>query len=295
MHSAVPAIELRDVAKHYRLYPNRLAMLLDVSGVGPALGLRRTHPEHWALAGISLDVPRGARLGVIGRNGAGKTTLLKLITRNFRPTRGTIAVHGSVQALLSAGLGFHPELTGAQNIRASLVYNGLGVGETERAFRDVVEFAELGEYLQQPLKTYSLGMRSRLAFATATAIKPDILIIDEVMGAGDAYFTSKSAERMTELTSSGLTLMLVSHVMAQIVQFCDRAIWLEQGEIAMEGETLEVVKSYERFIRELDEARLQRRNAAVSVAPQRVRWCSVRRGDLARRSHRVRSCRTAFA
>lgn len=269
MRSAALAIEMRDVAKRYRLYPNRLALALDLSGIAGWFGLNRGYPERHALAGVSLEVPRGTRLGVIGRNGAGKTTMLKLLTGNFLPDSGSISVMGRVQALMTAGLGFHPELTGAQNIRASLVYNGLDALEFEEAFADVIEFAELGEYLDQPLKTYSLGMQSRLAFATATAVKPDILIVDEVLGAGDAYFATKSAERMVELTSNGLTLVLVSHSMAQVLQFCERSVWLEQGSIAMEGKTLEVIKAYERFIRTLDEDRLNRRNAGALLQKPR--------------------------
>jgi lipopolysaccharide transport system ATP-binding protein len=266
MRKAPLAVALHEVRKRYRLYRSRLDLLLEISGTGRLLGRRARYTEHAALDGVSLDIPQGSRVGIIGRNGAGKTTLLKLVTRNYQPTSGSISVSGRVQALLATGLGFHPELTGAQNIRTSLIYNGLGRHEMEPAFRDIVEFAELDQYLDQPLKTYSLGMQSRLSFATATAVKPDILIIDEVLGAGDAYFTAKSSERMMELTSGGLTLLLVSHSMAQIVQFCDRVVWLEKGRIAMEGEAMEVVKAYERFIREMDEARLQRKNAGARAA-----------------------------
>jgi lipopolysaccharide transport system ATP-binding protein len=268
MPEAALAIELSEVSKRYRLYPSRLAMLLDFLGLQWLRIRAPRFTEHQALDRVSLKVPRGARVGVIGRNGAGKTTLLKLLTRNYQPSAGKVLVNGKVQALLTAGLGFHPELTGAQNIRTSLIYNGLAREAQVQAYVDIVAFAELGEYLHQPLKTYSLGMQSRLAFATATAVKPDVLIIDEVMGAGDAYFAAKSSERMRELTSSGLTLVLVSHSMQQIVQFCDRAVWLEQGAIAMQGETLEVVKAYEKFIRGMDDARLQRRNAAVLASRQ---------------------------
>jgi lipopolysaccharide transport system ATP-binding protein len=261
MSNPGPAIELGDVSKVYRLYPNRLELLLDISGLSALRFWRRPrYTEHKALVGVGIVVARGARVGLIGRNGAGKSTLLKLITRNFLPSSGSVRVNGTIQALMTAGLGFHAELTGAQNIRASLVYNGLSPSDMALAFEDVVEFAELGEYLHQPLKTYSLGMQSRLAFATATAIKPDILIIDEVLGAGDGYFAAKSAERMQKLTNSGLTLLLVSHSMPQIVQFCQQAIWLEQGQVLMEGEALEVVKAYEQFIRQLEDERLKRRN-----------------------------------
>lgn len=255
------AVEFRDVSKRYRLYSSQLEMFVDLCGLKVLLPSTREYPEHRALDNVNLKIPVAQRVGIIGRNGAGKTTLLKLITGTSHPTTGSVRVHGKVQALMTTGLGFHQELTGAQNIRASLIYNGLSNEEMVEAFDDIVEFAELGEYLHQPLKTCSLGMQARLGFATATAIKPEILIVDEVLGAGDAYFAAKSSARMKKLTSGGLTLLLVSHSMTQIVQFCDRTLWLENGRITMDGETLEVVKAYERFIRDLDEAHLRRVNS----------------------------------
>src|SRR5262249_41719626 len=157
------------------------------------------------------------------------------LTRNYRPSRGSVTVNGQVVALIEIGVGFHPEFTGIDNIRASVAYNGLSDSEVDAAIEEVTEFCELGPFLNQPLKTYSLGMKSRLYFACATAVKPDILIIDEVLGAGDAYFAVRSAERMKALTQSGCTLLLVSHSIQQIVQFCEEAIWLESGQIVKQG------------------------------------------------------------
>jgi lipopolysaccharide transport system ATP-binding protein len=146
------------------------------------------------------------------------------------------------------GLGFHPEFSGYENILAALAYNGLPRRELDRVVKDVVDFVELGDFLHQPMKTYSLGMQARVMFASATAIQPDTLIVDEVLGAGDAYFSAKSALRMQQLAASGCTLLLVSHSMQQIIQFCERAVWLEKGAIVMEGDTLSVVKAYEEFV-----------------------------------------------
>ena len=241
-----PAVLLSGVTKAYRLYHSRLAKILDAVGLS-GLGRRRRYEEFEALKGIDLQVQPGARLGIVGRNGAGKTTLLKIISGVSYPTRGTVDVRGRVQALMSVGLGFHPEFSGLENIRASLAYNGLEGRAVERATEDVIEFAELGEFLQQPLKTYSLGMQSRLMFATATAIAPEVLVVDEVLGAGDAYFTVKSAARMQRLAASGCTLIIVSHSMPHILQFCERVLWIDEGRIRRDGPARDVVGEYEVF------------------------------------------------
>jgi lipopolysaccharide transport system ATP-binding protein len=166
------------------------------------------------------------------------------VTGNFSPTSGSIEANGSVQALMHAGTGFQPELSGLENARAALVYNGLWGKHLEHALSDVVSFAELGDFIHRPLSTYSLGMGTRLQFAVASAVAPEILIVDEVLGAGDAYFAMKSAARMRQLASR-CTLLLVSHQMQQIVQLCDRAIWIRQGSIVLDGPAGEVVNAYE--------------------------------------------------
>ena len=264
------SIALENVSKVYRLYPSPLDQMCD------ALGLNRlrfwhqaTYPEFPALDDVNLTLHQGERVGVVGRNGAGKTTLLKLITGNFRPTAGRIAVDGKVQALMQVGLGFHPEFTGYENIRSSLVYNGLTGERFDAAVADVADFVELGDFLHQPVKTYSMGMSARLQFATATAIDPEILIVDEVLGAGDAYFSAKCADRMERLASSGCTLLLVSHSMAQVLEFCERAIWLENGRVVLEDDALSVVKAYEEYMQRLQrEAEAQRQaQAEAPTAP----------------------------
>jgi lipopolysaccharide transport system ATP-binding protein len=244
-----PAILLDHVSKIYRLYGSQRAQLLDVLGLH-RLGFAKPHAasEFKALDDISLSVPKGHRIGIIGRNGAGKTTLLKLICGNYAPTQGKIQVNGNVQALMNVGLGFHPEYTGMENLRASLQYNGLPKEEYARAIDDVLEFCELGAFIDQPFKTYSLGMQARLMFATATAIRPDILIIDEVLGAGDAYFIAKSKQRVERLVNSGATMLLVSHSTQQILELCKEAIWMHEGKIRMQGEAFDVVKAYEQYI-----------------------------------------------
>ncbi len=246
------AIRLQNVSKIYKLHGSQSDQLIDVLGL-QRFGIKTKTPskEFAALSDISLDVPRGHRIGIVGRNGAGKTTLLKLICGNFAPTSGNVEVNGTVQALMNIGLGFHPEYTGRENVEASLQYNGLARDEYEKALAGIVEFCELGDFLDQPFKTYSLGMQARLMFASATAIKPDILIVDEVLGAGDAYFVAKSKKRVEQMVNSGCTMLLVSHSMQQILELCEEAIWIHEGKIRMRGNSLTVVKAYEEFIHDI--------------------------------------------
>ena len=256
------AVRLKDVAKMYRVYDKRNDRLTD------ALGLSRFMPkarrpaarEFWALRGVDLELRKGERIGIIGRNGAGKSTLLKLITQNVAATEGTVEVNGQVQALLAAGAGFHQEFTGDENVRASLTYQGMSPDEIDEAIVDIAEFTELGDFLYQPFRTYSAGMQARLSFATATATRPETLIVDELLSAGDAYFAGRATERMQGLVESGASILIVSHSLDQVTMFCDQAIWLDRGRIAMRGPSLDVVKAYDRFTRRIEERRLQARN-----------------------------------
>lgn len=275
--SAAPAIHFQDVSKDYRLYDRPNDRMLDQLGLQRFIFWRPPAAFHdfHALSDVNLTIKQGERVGLIGRNGAGKTTLLKLITQNFAPSTGKVEVRGTVQALMQLGIGFHPEFSGYENIKAALDYNGLTGLEFKRALEEVVDFVELGEFLHQPMKTYSLGMNARVQFAAATAIRPDILIVDEVLGAGDAYFAAKSAHRMERLTASGCTLLLVSHSTAQVLQFCERCVFMHEGKVRMDGPALEVVKAYEEFIAELtqrereQQARASASAAEVPLVPQR--------------------------
>lgn len=262
------AIRFRGVSKDYRLYDRPNDRMLDQLGIDRLMFWRPRAVFHnfHALSDINIDIRQGERVGIIGRNGAGKTTLLKLITQNFAPTIGEVEVRGSVQALMQLGIGFHPEFSGYENIKAALDYNGLTGKDFKDALQDVVDFVELGEFLHQPMKTYSLGMNARVQFAAATAIRPDILIVDEVLGAGDAYFAAKSAHRMERLTASGCTLLLVSHSTAQVLQFCERGIFMHEGKVKKDGRALEVVKIYEEFIAELTQKEREAQAHAHSEA-----------------------------
>jgi lipopolysaccharide transport system ATP-binding protein len=245
----------------YKIYPRRLDVALDATGLIHLFPWRKAKGrEFWALRNINLVIGKGERLGIIGRNGAGKSTLLKLLTGNLAPTEGQINVNGTVQALLTSGGGFHPEFTGYENIRSSLVYQGLEPEQIENAVKEIAEFTELGDFLNQPFKLYSAGMQARLSFATATVLNPDILIVDEILGAGDAYFFGKSIERMKSLVMSGATVLIVSHAMDQISRFCEKAIWVDRGKIVHQGSSLDTIAAYEEYIHKLGDRRLQARN-----------------------------------
>lgn len=262
------AVQFANVSKLYRVFASRRDNLLDALGFERFVVRRGRFREFWALRDIDLQLRRGERLGIIGRNGAGKSTLLKLVTQNIPPTQGEVLVRGEVQALMEVGGGLHPEFTGRENARAALSFVGLGREALDEALDDIADFTELGRFLDQPFKTYSLGMQARLSLAIATTIRPEILIIDEILGAGDAYFFAKSTARMQELLGSGASVLLVSHALDQVQRFCERTIWLDRGRIVMEGETPAVVGAYEQFIRELDDRRLRANNEKAHSRPQ---------------------------
>ena len=251
-------IRARDLRKIYRLYSGPGYRFLDMFGL---LGHRDgAYTEHAALDGVSLDISRGEKVAFIGRNGAGKSTLLKLVTKVIEPTSGTLEVAGKVHALLQIGTGFHPDFTGRENVYAYLAQLGVTGREADRKVAEIVDFAELEEYIGQPVKTYSSGMAVRLMFSTATAITPELLVLDEVLGVGDAYFAQKSYQRMRELAEgAGTTLLLVTHDIYSAVKFCDRLIWVDRGRILMEGDGPVVIKAYEDSIRQQEEARLRLR------------------------------------
>jgi len=209
-------------------------------------GNRARSDEHiWALRGVSLDVNRGEVVGLIGRNGAGKTTLLKLLSRVTRPTEGFAEIRGRVGSLLEVGTGFHPELTGRENIFLSGAILGMSRKEILRKHDAIVEFAEVGKFLDTPLKHFSTGMQMRLAFAVAAHLDPEILLVDEVLAVGDLRFQKKCLGKMEEVSGSGRTIVFVSHHMNQIRRLCSRTYWVDAGQIRMNGSTQAVLASYE--------------------------------------------------
>lgn len=198
----------------------------------------------WALKDISLDVRQGNILGIIGRNGAGKTTLLKILTQITDPTEGEIRIKGRVASLLEVGTGFHPELTGRENIFMNGAILGMTRAEIKRKFDKIVDFAEVEKFVDTPVKRYSVGMRVRLAFSVAAHLEPEILLVDEVLAVGDLDFQRKCLGRMGDVSKEGRTILFVSHKMEAIIRLCEKAVWIDQGRMRMLGPTEQVVQSY---------------------------------------------------
>jgi lipopolysaccharide transport system ATP-binding protein len=207
----------------------------------------------WALKDVSFEVGRGEVIGIIGRNGAGKSTLLKVLSHITEPTEGRALVYGRVGSLLEVGTGFHPELTGRENVYLSGAILGMHRREIDQRFDQIVEFSEIARFLDMPVKRYSSGMYVRLAFAVAAYMEPDILLVDEVLAVGDIAFQQKCLRHMQSLTQSGMTILMVSHSMAAIQSSCQRAILLQQGRIAADGNTLDVIEQFRRSLKAVEE------------------------------------------
>lgn len=201
-----------------------------------------------ALKGVDLRIPRGKTVGIIGRNGSGKSTLLKLMTGIYTPTSGTIEVKGRISALLELGAGFHPDFTGRENILINGIILGMSRGELKDRMPGIIEFAELGDFIDEPVRTYSSGMFMRLAFAVATHVDPDVLIIDEILAVGDEHFTRKSQAKMNEFRRSGKTIVLVTHDLGTVQGWCDAAVWIDGGKVRMYGDAAQVVADYRRAV-----------------------------------------------
>lgn len=223
-------IELKGVAKGYSLEPRPWLRLWR-----QLAGTTSQGPQHHALHDVNLTVRRGEAVGVIGRNGAGKSTLLQLVCGVLQPTYGTRRVQGRVAALLELGAGFNPELTGRENVRLNGPLLGLAPNEIERRLPEIIEFAGIGDYIDQPVRTYSSGMFVRLAFSMATSVEPDILVIDEALSVGDGMFARKSFERIMALKERGATILFCSHSLFQVESICPRAIWVHDGRIQFDG------------------------------------------------------------
>ncbi|MCI0390380.1 MAG: ABC transporter ATP-binding protein [Acidobacteria bacterium] len=249
-------ISVQEVSKLYRIYDKPSGRLKEIL----LRGRRKYHRDFWALQDVSLEIPTGEAVGVIGRNGAGKTTLLQIIAGILQPTLGDVRVEGRVTALLELGSGFNPEYTGRENILLSGQILGFSEGEMKQRLEIIAQFAELEAFVDQPVKTYSTGMLMRLAFASAIHVDPDVLIVDEALSVGDVYFQRKSLDRMEYFRKSGKTVLFVSHEPQLVQRFCSRALWLESGRVAMLGDAREVVTAYQAFCARLEDERL--RNAA---------------------------------
>ena len=259
-HTHPLPLRLAGVGKEYKLYDSPRARLKSL------LTGRALHRSHWALQGVSLELARGQCLGVVGSNGAGKSTLLKLITGTLQPSCGQLARSGRVTAILELGAGFHPEFTGRQNLYFGGSLIGIPAEQMRALEPEVLAFAEIGEAIDRPVKTYSSGMVVRLAFALVTAVEPDLLIIDEALAVGDQHFQKKCVERIEQFRRNGCTILFCSHSPYHIRHLCDVALWLDAGRVMEFGPTEAVLGAYEKHSRLLDAAG-SAAPAAVSAAP----------------------------
>jgi len=237
-------IEIKNLTKNYKLYNNHSDRVKEA--FHPFR--KKFHHIFSALNDISFDVKKGETLGIVGRNGSGKSTLLQILCGILNPTSGLAEIKGKVSALLELGAGFNPEFTGRQNVFINGAILGLANKEMEACFDDIAEFAELGDFIDQPVKTYSSGMYVRLAFAVAIHVNADILIVDEALAVGDEIFQRKCFSRIQQLQQKGTTILFVSHSAGQVVELCNRAILLDQGELLLDGTPKQVVSEYHKLI-----------------------------------------------
>lgn len=246
-------LRVEDLGKVYRSYPREWRRVLSWFG-WPG----KPDAEHWALRHVSFNIGRGEAVGIVGQNGAGKSTLLKLVTGTARANEGRVNTAGRVAAILELGMGFNPDLSGRDNCRHAAGLMGHAQADIERMLPEIEAFAEIGDYFDQPVRTYSSGMHMRIAFGVATAVRPDVLIVDEALSVGDAYFQHKSFDRIRQFREQGTTLLIVSHDRSAVQQLCGRAILLDQGRLIKDGGVEEVMDYYNALI-------AQRENQTVTV------------------------------
>jgi ABC-type polysaccharide/polyol phosphate transport system ATPase subunit len=267
-----PIIEVENVSKKFYLKgrhfsdlrerfsptgPKRLTAANAVSGL-PGAAEMASKNIHWALEDVSFSVEKGETLGIVGHNGSGKSTMLKLLTHILVPTRGKIKVRGRIGALIEVGAGFHPDLTGRENIYLSGSVQGLSRRDVAARFDQIVDFANMGRFIDMPVKRYSSGMYMRLGFSIAAHIDADLLLIDEVLAVGDALFQRKCLRRLKEYVHDGGTLVFISHAMGQVAEVCQRCVWLDHGKVRYVGETATAVEKYMSVVQERQNAELQR-------------------------------------
>ena len=245
MFSDDTAISLEGISKRYYLRSQRPVDLKTTLLHLPSFLWRDSNRKaFWALDGVSFSVARGESIGIIGPNGSGKSTLLKIVADLARPTQGKIAVNGRISALLELGAGFHPQITGRENAVLNAVLLGLSRREAEEALPDIIAFSELGDFIDEPMRTYSSGMYIRLGFSVAVHVHADVLLVDEVLAVGDAEFQQKCFDHIEKLRAKGVTIVLVSHDLGSVTRFCERAVLLHHGRVQVEGKSQPVVHEY---------------------------------------------------
>ena len=234
------AIEVNDVDKSYKVYYDKANTLKERI----LFWNRNRHEVREVLSDITLTIRKGETVALVGINGSGKSTLLKLMTQIIYPNKGTIKTYGKLVSLLELGAGFHPDFSGRENIYFNASIFGLSKKEIDARLDDIISFSELGEYIDNPVRTYSSGMYMRLAFSIAINVDAEILLIDEILAVGDQHFQERCYEKMMELKKEGKTMVFVTHSMSAVKKFCDRAVWLSNGRVRMDGNTEDVVNEY---------------------------------------------------
>jgi ABC-type polysaccharide/polyol phosphate transport system ATPase subunit len=264
------AIELVNVSKVYRRFSQRKQFSTLKSALLSRSLIRDLKPDEVfpAVRNVTVSVPRGQTLGVIGRNGSGKSTLLKLVAGITKPTSGTVTVHGRISALIELGAGFHPEISGRENVFINGIMLGLSKREVARRFDEIVEFAELEDFIDAPVKTYSSGMYMRLGFAVAIHVDPDVLLVDEVLAVGDEGFTHKCLDKFAEFKRRGKTILLVTHSLGMVERFCDDALWMDGGRMKLQGDPKRVVGAYITDVEKSEERQLAAADAKAKDAAQ---------------------------
>ncbi|MGE3842028.1 MAG: ABC transporter ATP-binding protein [Vicinamibacterales bacterium] len=268
------AIDVRDVTKVYRRFSRRrqFATLKSAILSGTLVSDLKADETFHALSNVSFQVPAGCTFGIVGRNGSGKSTMLKCVAGITKPTSGTVTVNGRISALIELGAGFHPEISGRENVFINGIMLGLSKREIARRFDEIVEFAELEEFIDAPVKTYSSGMYMRLGFAVAIHVDPDVLLVDEVLAVGDEGFTHKCLDKFGEFRRRGKTIMLVTHSLGLVERFCDEALWLDAGRARAEGDPPRVIGAYITAVERSEERQLAvgdaRAREQVDAGPQ---------------------------
>ena len=265
------AIQVEDVTKIYRLYEKPIDRLKETVSVTH----KNYHRDFYALNGISFQVKKGETVRIIGTNGSGKSTILKIITGVLTPTTGTVKVDGKISALLELGAGFNMDYTGIENVYMNGTMMGYTRKEMDAKLQDILDFAEIGDFVYQPVKTYSSGMFVRLAFALAINVEPEILIVDEALSVGDVFFQSKCYRRMEEIRKSGTTILMVTHDMGSIIKYCDRVVLLNRGEFIAEGKPGRVVDMYKKILAGKlealkEELRLEEERKNADIGPESI-------------------------
>lgn len=256
------AIRVQNLTKTYKLYDKPVDRLKE--SLHPFK--KKYHKDFHALDGLSFEIKKGETVGIVGKNGSGKSTLLKIITGVLTPTNGRVTVRGKVSAILELGAGFNPEMTGLENVYLNTSINGMSKNDTDKKIDEIVAFAELGEFIHQPIKTYSSGMKARLAFAVSISVEPDILIVDEALSVGDAAFARKCFAKMEEIRANGATILFVSHSVGSVVSLCNRAIWISNGTQILDGVPKLVTGLYIKHVSEkkIDKKQIEKKYASLA-------------------------------